>query len=105
MAAVWSLFMVRIAWAALAIVQVLAAYHGLVETGAHWLLAILALVMMFAVSLVGAFAMPYFSFVGVREVWGWDLWPSLGLALSGFIMMIVASGLGVTVQALFDRRR
>lgn len=93
-----------IAYIVVGIAQIWAGIEGMQLTfGIGGFLAVVLLVVMYAIPIVGTAAVAFLTYYGARYGWAWAWWQALVLAAPGIVLMLaagVAGGLAIWAQRL-----
>jgi len=93
-----------IAYIVVGIAQIWAGIEGMQLTfGIGGFLAVVLLVVVYAIPIAGTAAVAFLTYYGARYGWTWAWWQALALAAPGIILMLgmgVAAGLAIWAQRL-----
>jgi len=93
-----------VAYIVIGIAQVWAGIEGMQLTfGIGGFLAVVLLLVAYAIPFVGTAAVAFLTYYGARYGWSWTWWQALTLAAPGIILMLVvgvAGGLAIWAQRL-----
>jgi hypothetical protein len=93
-----------IAYIVIGIAQVWAGVEGMQLTfGIGGFLAVVLLLVAYAIPFVGTAAVAFLTYYGARYGWSWTWWQALTLAAPGIVLMLavgVAGGLAIWAQRL-----